>query len=102
MFKSSTNPKDIKLFRKLGLKVFKDYEGREELFLGTVKCGYGYVKVFVTCMPAQFFRFEVVLSIDVRRSYNITTGSGNLCTYWPSIELMLEDMLVVEVLEVKN
>lgn len=87
---------DKALFSKLGLKQFSIADQTERL-IGEYKLpedGVGSVKIWVTCMPAQFWRFEIITSNN--ECYEVATGSGTLSDYWPSIELILTNMLSVE------
>jgi hypothetical protein len=112
---------DVALMEKLGLRT-TDF-GREWTDLGTVTVQeaepndeYGprpasTVKVEVSAMPAQFWRFTVTRPKDdaevtadgkVRGIYEpleirvITTGSGSFTRYWPVAEMMAEHCLDVE------
>lgn len=84
---------DQHLLRKLGLKTFV---GKiwEKIYLGEVKNEENEtsVKVWVQGAPAQFWVFEFSNEDKITK---ISTGSGTLSEYWPSIELMLENMFVI-------
>lgn len=90
-----TYPWDYDLFDKLGLPRFT-IKDRNKQLLGVYRhpdyenaC----VEISVTCMPAQFWHFKIITAEG--QIYNVNTGSGSLSTYWPSIELIFEGMLVI-------
>lgn len=89
---------DLELFQELDLKTFKT--GSQEQFLvGEYKLpNYekAKVKISVTCMPAQFWQFEV--ETDEGHKFNIETGSGSLSDYWDSVMKVAESMFVVNAL----
>ena len=87
---------DKALFSKLGLKQFSIAD-QTERFVGEYKLPQeevGSVKIWVTCMPSQFWRFEIVNTSN--ECYEVSAGSGSLSDYWPSIELILISLLRVE------
>lgn len=89
---------DLPLFEKLGLKPF-EIENQEKTFIGEHKLpdyDKASVKIWVTCMPAMFWHFEV--TTDEGKVFKIDTGSGSLSNYWDSIEKIATDMLVVNAL----
>lgn len=93
---SKTYPWDYDIFVKLGLPNFiiKD---QDKHLLGVYKhpdYEDAFVEISVTCMPAQFWHFKIITAED--QMYNVDTGSGSLSEYWPSIELILQGMLVIE------
>lgn len=87
-----THQSDLPLFEKLGLKPFKGNTG-ETLTVGTVKGNSGEVEIRVCGLPAQFWAFTVKCREDGRTTH-LSTGSGVLEQYWPSINLFMENMLV--------
>jgi len=95
---SRAYPADIELFIRLGLKPFS-VDSRDEFFVGEYKLP-NYeeervsVKIFVTCLPAQFWRFEVQTADNEK--YEIKTGSGKLIDYWPSVLLVAEGCFCAE------
>jgi len=92
---------DLPLFRRLGLKPFKT-ESRDYIDVGTtIEHNGATVHVSVCCLPAQFWRFEIKNAGDgePRRNCVISTGSGALVDYWPFIEQILNNMLVIESVE---
>lgn len=87
---------DLKLFQELNLKTFKT-NNQEQFVVGEYKLpGYekAKVKISVTCMPAQFWKFEIETDEDYK--YVIRTGSGALSDYWNSVIKVAEGMFVVE------
>jgi hypothetical protein len=89
---------DLELFQELGLKTFKT-DSREELFVGEYKLPHydkANVKISVTCMPAQFWKFEVETDEDYKCV--IKTGSGALSDYWQSVLKVAEGCFVVNAL----
>lgn len=87
---------DKALFSKLGLKQFSIVNQKEH-FVGEYKLPEyetGSIKVWVTCMPAMFWRFEI-LTIEGKH-FRLTTGSGALQNYWPSVMLVAEGMIELE------
>jgi len=77
---------DIKLLNKLGLPVWESKLG-EEFYLGEVFPYYKEngksisIKIWVTCTPAQFYRF-IVNNTKEDISAEINTGSGSLTKYY--------------------
>ena len=89
---------DLELFHKLGLKPFKT-NSQETLFVGEYKLPHydkASVKISVTCMPAQFWKFEV--ETDEDHKFIIKTGSGSLSDFWESVMKVAEGMFVVNAL----
>ena len=89
---------DKKLFSELGLEMFSidDQEWHE---IGEHKLpehDQASIKVSVCCMPAQFWKFEIQTEEGER--YKVQTGSGSLTTYWESIKLIAQNMMVVNAL----
>jgi len=96
--KSSTYNNDLNLYHQLGLKPFKDQPTGKMILLGSYSNEYGQVKVWVTPMPAQFWQFEVSVT-EAKSKYLISTGSGALTDFWPSIEKILNNMISIENIE---
>lgn len=95
-FESRTYHSDLGLFSKLGLKPFHA-NSQNELFVGEYKIPEyekAGIKIFVTCLPAQFWRFEI--QTDEDKKFEASTGSGTLSEYWPSVLQIAEGMLVVK------
>jgi len=92
-----TYPIDLGLFRELGLPVIRDAPHSERIEVGTVHFPIGKIKIEVTCLPAQFWRFQLFPSDDQDgQRIILSTGSGPLSDYWPSVMKFLEGMIVVE------
>ena len=90
-----TLKKDLPLFAQLGLPPFKA-KGGERTLVGRVPFKDGsYVKVWVTAAPAQFWHFEVYC-VEGDRIHKVSTGSGSLSDYWPTVRLLAEGLLVVD------
>lgn len=94
---AETYPWDRELIDSLGLKRFcikRDKRGfgkQAERYLGTLKEGGISIRVYVTALPAQFYRFEVK---DNKRKYEIETGSGQFNKYYPMLKEILDGMVV--------
>ena len=82
---------DLKLFKELGLKPFVG-KTHDTLFVGEVKKDGYSVKIHVSGCPAQFWEFDIVDTEGERSKF--ATGSGTLRDYWPSVELVAENMFV--------
>jgi hypothetical protein len=79
---------DIALLRKLGLKTFKGSTW-QPMDLGTAKLEDGsWVKVSVTCAPAQFWSFEVFCA-------------GSFRQYWPLAEAIAQGRIAVDSLDLE-
>lgn len=89
---------DLELFQKLGLTPFS-IDNQDELFVGEYKLPHydtAKIKIWVTCMPAQFWRFEI--ETDEDKKFEVSTGSGAMSDYWSSVLKVAEGMLVVNAL----
>lgn len=87
---------DLELFNKLGLNPFTVHD-KEELFVGEYKVpeyNNVIIKIWVSCWPAQFWRFEIDTSEGGK--YSVETGSGSLTSYWDSVMQIAESMFVVK------
>ncbi len=87
---------DLNLFHKLGFDIF-NINDHEEHLVGEYKFPTdepSKVKVFVTCMPAQFWRFEILNHSG--EQINISTGSGLLTDYWNSVEKFATGLINVD------
>lgn len=87
---------DLELFKKLGLKPFKT-NNQDELFVGEYELPdyeRAKIKIFVTCTPAQFWRFEI--ETDENKKFEVLTGSGAMLEYWSSALKVAESRLVVK------
>jgi hypothetical protein len=91
---------DIKLLNKLGLPIW-EAKLNEELYLGEVfpyKKENGHsisIKIWVTCTPAQFYRF-IIKNTDEDISLEIETGSGSLIKYYPMVLSIAQGNLVIK------
>ncbi|MFB6318400.1 hypothetical protein [Saccharicrinis sp. FJH54] len=95
---SKTSNSDLFLFNKLGLVPF-DIDDQDKHYLGihTLDSNpVASIKIFVTCMPAQFWEFEVT-TIEGQK-YVLQTGSGPLSIFWESIVLVAQNMLSIRLL----
>lgn len=93
---SKTAKDDLPLFEKLGFEPF-EIDNRNKVFLGEYKLpdhDKAVIKVWVTCLPAQFWDFEIFS--EEGDTFKCSTGSGKLSEYWESVKLIAESMLVVE------
>lgn len=106
LFKAFFYDGEIKLLKELGLNVDVELNHGEWIELGTYEHRYqdetkpeepAYrVVVFVNAMPAKFWRFEIEpLTTDGRKCV-MTTGSGEIQDYWPTVKGLAEGMIVVE------
>lgn len=89
---------DLELFQELGLTPFSS-DNQEELFVGEYKLPHydkANIKIWVTCMPAQFWRFEI--ETDEDKKFEVSTGSGSMSDYWSIVLKVAEGMLVVNAL----
>lgn len=97
---------EIPLMTELGLRIF-GYT-RDWLDIGTVQLhepdeyhpNPTLIKVEVSAMPAKFWRFTITKDSDTieptLEKIVVSTGSGLFTTYWPSIKLIADNMLVIE------
>lgn len=95
----STYEYDLPLFQSLKLNPFKDVKSHSTYFVGNVskifKNGGSFsVDITVFGCPAQSWKFKI-RSVE-GKEFNISTGSGRLVDYWPSIELFASGMLSVQ------
>jgi len=87
---------DRKLFEELGLKAFDNIPVHKKHYVGQVRGDEGgYIKIWVTGLPAQFWDFRVFCA-ESKKTYEVTTGSGSLSDYWESVKKLMEGMLVVK------
>ena len=91
---------DIKLLNKLGLPVWQS-KLNEEIYIGEVfpvikENGKSIsIKIWVTCMPAQFYRF-IVHNTEQDIYCEVSTGSGSLVKYYPMALSIADGTLVVK------
>lgn len=93
--KAKTYHCDLPLFEKLGLTPFV-INNQDKNFLGEYKIpdhDIASVKIWVTCMPAMFWHFEV--KNEEGEMFKVNTGSGSLTDYWDSVEKIATNMLAV-------
>ena len=90
----STYYEDKELLQRIG--GLKPFVGKtwETLYVGEVKNEENNtsVKIWVQGAPAQFWKFEVKVDDKINK---ISTGSGSLTMYWPTIQLMLNNMVTI-------
>lgn len=95
LFGSGTYPVDRPLFERLGLEPFS-HPSRGWHDCGTYETDRASVKVEVSCMPAQFWRFTITSKIEDVQDGVLSTGSGTLAQYWPSVEHWINGCLQYE------
>jgi hypothetical protein len=93
---------DVKLLKELKLAAWSAKHG-EEKKIGIVVCKESTVEIFVTCLPAQFYKFIIKVGLknydtDIvsHQIYEMTTGSGSLSDYWPMAKAIAENMVVIK------
>lgn len=89
---AETYDEDLPLFRKLNLNTFST-DTSEELYVGKVETNEYSINLWVTCIPAQFWKAEILCKSS-KKLTSVTTGSGGLLDYWSIFELIGQDMLV--------
>jgi hypothetical protein len=85
---------DIPKLKELGLKEWKteDTYQKSKMYIGLTHPFEGAtVEVYVTCLPAQFWEFHVNSTED--ESTVLTTGSGCLDDFWPTVLLFASGMM---------
>lgn len=93
---AETYPWDRELIDSLGLRrlyIKRDKRGfgeKNEKYLGTLKEGSIKIRVYVTALPAQFYRFVIK---NGSHSYEIETGSGHFGKHYPILKEILEGMI---------
>lgn len=91
---------DIKLLNILGLPTW-EAKLNEETYIGEVfptkkEIGKSIsIKIWVTCMPAQFYRF-IVNNPSQDIYCEVSTGSGSLAKYYPMALSVADGTLVVK------
>lgn len=96
LYPSKTYSQDLELLKELGLKPFQAPD-QEEILVGQYKLPHhkkAKVKIWVSCMPAQFWRFEI--NTEENRKFEANTGSGCLSEYWPGVLKIAEGMMEVK------
>ncbi|MER2997390.1 hypothetical protein [Pontibacter populi] len=92
---------DLPLIIELGLNEFV-CETNVETYIGSVDTIEFSIEVFVTCAPAQFWRFVIVCKSNNNRTV-IETGSGRFSEYWNVAKLIGQNLVSVTSWEkVKN
>lgn len=89
---------DLKLFKKLGLEPFET-DTQEKLYVGEYKLPNkekANVKIYVTCMPAQIWEFEV--ETEDSKKYFIRAGQGSLSMFWESVSYIADGFITVNTL----
>ncbi len=97
---AKTHTEDLKLFYNLKFKAF-EFNDQKEHYIGKHKIPHykkAKIKIYVTCMPAQFWRFEITTDED--KKYEISTGSGLLSNYFKTAIMVAEGMLTIK--EIKS
>lgn len=94
---ASTYAGDLKLFRQLGLKPFKNISG--DHYIGEVKqSNDSHIKIWVHAAPAQFWKFEIY-DAESGKKTTASTGSGRLEVFWPTVKMMADNMFVIDQVE---
>jgi len=93
-FHVRTYTDDLPLFQELGLPIFDLTSPVHDYEVGTVLLsrGNGVVRITLDALPSQFWRFYITDAEGHSSIYR--TGSGPLNSFWPSITLIAENMLV--------
>lgn len=86
---------DLPLFAELGLDRFQAAAHGIEIHVGVARFPAGSVQISVSCYPAQFWKLEVERD-EPEAHIMLTTGSGSLTEYWPTVLLFLSDMMNVK------
>lgn len=93
---AKTHCQDLDLFQKIGFKPF-EFNDQEKHFIGEYKLPHydkASIKVSVTCMPAQFWQFEI--ETDEDQKFTIETGSGSLSDFFDSAVLVAGGMFSIK------
>jgi len=102
---AKTYTHDMELFRRLGLKPFSydvsKPKGKDKHFVGKVTKNKSTCKVWVTCLPAQFWAFEIY-SNETNMTTLVQTGSGCLADYWEVVEKIMDGMFVIKKVATKG
>ena len=96
LYTAQTYTWDLDLFTKLGLQPFKS-QNQKKLFVGEYVPNRGEeetkVKIWVTCLPAMFWEFEI--NTVEGKHFKVQTGTGSLTTFWDSVMLIADNMLTI-------
>jgi hypothetical protein len=91
---------DLPLLQELGLKPFSA-QPCEETYLGQVSFEDGSkASIWVTAMPATFWRFEIFCARS-GKTFTSETGSGDLNDYWNLVRAVAEDSFDPKTMEVE-
>lgn len=88
------NQDDSWLLYQLGLPFDWRNDGWNYREIGTINLHDGTVKISCMAIPSMFWKFEIITCED--HKYTLSTGSGNLVDFWPSVVLVVKGMLGVE------
>jgi hypothetical protein len=93
-FRARTYTDDLPLFEELGLPVFDLTSPAHDYEVGTVLLsgGNAVVRITLDALPSQFWKFYITDAEGHSSIYR--TGSGPLNSFWRSITLIAENMLV--------
>lgn len=69
-----------------------------ETFIGTVITDSYSIDVWVTCMPAIFFRFHIKNCEN--SEFDLGTGSGNFTEYWKIAESFGQGMIDIDEIKI--
>ena len=94
----STYNTDLKLFKQLGFKPFKNEINWELLEVGKVKTDQYTINLSVMGCPAQFWTAKINKK-EENETLEVTTGSGALKDFWSSIELIAQGMIGITILK---
>ena len=95
MFLASTYDTDFPLFAELGLSPFEKLDHMKEHHVGSAMVSDRKVEIYVTPAPAQFWKFKIEKCLE-GESCEITTGSGALSDYWPSVIVVCNSCFTVK------
>ena len=103
MFEENSKPYswDLPTFKELGLEPFNAPHATET-YVGEVDNEYWTIKIWVACMPAQFWKFEIYNKEAKATTHKFRTGSGGFTEYWKVAKMFAEGMLEFEAVEGKN
>lgn len=102
IFRGRTYTWDLPLFKELGLQPFEKALHGEQFEVGRVRLDAGEITVSVTCVPEQFWAFDIFPADGDGHPIHLITGSGSLGQYWPTVLLFLKGMIAVHVIETEQ
>ncbi len=87
---------EIEFYQKNDLPYWETYD-QEEKDLGRIyqSDNGSYVEAKVTCMPAQFWKFNIFCS-ERNETTELSTGSGGLTDFYNIAVMIADGMLVVK------